>query len=220
MRKNDPSDRGRMKRRDMLKVISAVPSALAPLGAVAAQERTKRVPSPAASHPKQEVAARPYRLEILNEREYKTIQVLSDWIIPADERSGSATDAGVPEFIDDWLNFWRGNMLAEIQGGLMWLDIECNHHYGHDFADCAPADQKKILDRIAYPKTAALDDANAVAFFDELRDLVLGGFYSSEMGVKDLPYLGNKMVAHWEGCPPEVLEKIRENEAKLGLKLL
>ena len=220
MRKNDPSDRGRMKRRDMLKVISAVPAALAPLGAVAAQERTKRVPSPAAAHPKQEVAARPYRLEILNEREYKTIQVLSDWIIPADERSGSATDAGVPEFIDDWLNFWRGNMLAEIQGGLMWLDIECNHHYGHDFADCAPADQKKILDRIAYPKTAALDDANAVAFFDELRDLVLGGFYSSEMGVKDLPYLGNKMVAHWEGCPPEVLEKIRENEAKLGLKLL
>ncbi len=220
MTEENKTREGLMKRRDMLKAISAVPAALAPLSAVAAQEHVRREPGPASSPPKSETASRPYQPQILTAHEYRTVQVLSDWIIPADERSGSATQAGVPEFIDDWLNFWRGDLLAEIQGGLMWLDIQCRHHYGHDFVDCPPADQKKILDRIAYPKTAALDDANAVAFFNRMRDLVLGGFYSSEMGVKDLPYLGNQMVAHWDGCPPEVLEKIRENEAKLGLKLL
>jgi hypothetical protein len=69
----------------------------------------------------------------------------------------------------------------------------------------------QILDRIAYPRKAAPQDASAVAFFNDLRDLVVSGFFSSKMGVKDLPYLGNTMVADWQGCPPEVL-------AKLGLE--
>jgi gluconate 2-dehydrogenase gamma chain len=213
-------DEGLMKRRDVLKAMTAVPAALVPLGSAMAEEHVKRAPSPSATAPKHATATRPYRLQILTEHEYNTVRVLSDWIVPADDRSGSATQAGVPEFIDDWLNFWRGNLLAEIQGGLIWLDIQCNHHYGHDFVDCSAQDQKNILDRIAYPKTAALEDANAVAFFNRLRGLVLGGFYSSEMGVKDLPYLGNQMVAHWDGCPADVMAKIEENEKKLGLKLL
>ena len=217
MKKGD----GLMKRRDMLKVISTVPAAaLVPLGSALAEEQVEKTPSPSATAPKQETALRPYKLQILTEHEYKTIRVLSDWIVPADARSGSATQAGVPEFIDDWLNFWRGNMLSEIQGGLIWLDIQCHHHYVHDFVDCSAEEQKKMLDRIAYPKTAALDDANEVAFFNRLRGLVLGGFYSSEMGVKDLPYLGNQMVADWEGCPADVMAKLQENEKKLGLKLL
>ena len=102
----------------------------------------------------------------------------------------------------------RGDLLAEIQGGLTWLDMECNRLFNHDFADCSEAQQKQILDRIAYPAKAAPQDANAVAFFNHLRDLVVSGFFSSKMGVKDLPYLGNTMVADWEGCPPEVLSKL------------
>ena len=131
-----------------------------------------------------------------------------DLIIPADERSGSATQAGVPEFIDDWLDFRGGHLLAEIRGGLTWLDMECNRRFNHDFADCADAERKQILDRIAYPDKAAPEDASAVAFFNQLRGLVVSGFFSSEMGVKDLPYLGNTMVAEWKGCPPEALKKL------------
>jgi len=117
----------------------------------------------------------------------------------------------VPEFIDDWLGFRGGPILAEIRGGLTWLDMECNRLFDHDFIACSAAQQKQILDRIAYPKTAAPEDSSAVAFFDEFRNLVVCGFFSSKMGIQDLPYLGNTMVADWEGCPPEVL-------AKLGLK--
>ena len=201
--------RGSIKRRDMLKAMSAVPAAaLVTLNANAAQEITQR---PAAKPISSGLAAIPQKLKILNQHEWKTIRILSDWIIPADDRSGSATDAGVPEFIDDWLDFKGGMLLARIRGGLTWLDLECNRQFNHDFADCSREQQKQILDRIAYPKQAAPEDLAGVAFFNQMRDLVVSGFFSSKMGVKDLPYLGNQMLTEWNGCPPEVL-------AKLGLK--
>jgi len=200
--------RGSMRRRDLLKVMSAVPAAaLVPLAPGRAAER-EGVPNHA---PAPEQTTAEYEPQTLNAHEWQTVRGLSDLIIPADERSGSATEAGVPEFIDDWLGFRGGQILAEIRGGLTWLDMECNRLFARDFIACSAAQQKQILDRIAYPKTAAPDDSPAVAFFNELRNLVVCGFYSSKMGIQDLPYLGNTMVADWEGCPPEVL-------AKLGLK--
>jgi hypothetical protein len=207
-----PEPRGFVKRRDMLRAITAVPAAaLIPLSTIrAAEGMVMPTPSPRPS-PAAAQAVSTYKRQALNDHEWKTIQVLSDLIIPADDRSGSATQAGVPEFMDDWLAFKGGKLLAEIRGGLTWLDMECNRLFRHDFLDCSAAQQKEVLDRIAYPRTAAPEDANAVAFFNELRSLVVSGFFSSKMGIQDLPYLGNTMVADWQGCPPEVL-------AKLGLK--
>ena len=212
--KENGNRKSAIKRRDMLKVFSAVPAAaLIPLGtAVAAQKTSGSAAAKTASG---------YQRKVFNDHEWETIKVLSDLVIPADEQSSSASQAGVPEFIDDWLNFKGGTLKAEILGGLTWLDLECNREFGHDFTGCAPDQQKKILDRIAYPNKAVLDDLNYVAFFNHLRDLIVGGFFSSKEGVKDLPYLGNKVVAVWEGCPPNVLTQIDENlKAKhVGLSL-
>jgi hypothetical protein len=149
-----------------------------------------------------------YQPKVLDPHEWKTIHVLSDWIIPADERSGSATQAGVPEFIDDWLDLRGSGLLDQIRGGLTWLDMECNRQFHRDFVECSEAQQKQMLDRIAYPPKAAPQDAPGVAFFNHLRDLVVGGFFSSKLGVEDLPYLGNQMLASWEGCPAAVLAKL------------
>jgi gluconate 2-dehydrogenase gamma chain len=96
-------------------------------------------------------AAVAYQRKVLGEHEWKTLNVLSDLIIPADERSGSATEAGVPEFIDDWLDFKGGQLSAEIRGGLPWLEMECNRKFSHDFVGCSAAEQRQVLDRIAYP---------------------------------------------------------------------
>ena len=205
-RKPNPEGRGSVNRRDLLRVIGSVPAAaLIPLTPVFAQK-------PEASHihpaPAAEQATAPYKPKVWNPHEWNTITVLSDLIIPADERSGSATQAGVPEFIDDWLSIRGGMLLGEIRGGLTWLDMECNRQFGHDFVDCAEAEKKQILDRIAYPRTAAPEDVPAMAFFNQLRNLVVSGFFSSKMGVQDLPYLGNTMVADWQGCPPNVLAKL------------
>jgi gluconate 2-dehydrogenase gamma chain len=206
-----------LKRRDMLKAMTAVPAAaLIPLAPSTGLGKPGR---PTAAAAAQTAAA--YQRKALTEHEWRTVSVLSDWIIPADDRSGSATQAGVPAFIDDWLDFKRGLLLDQIRGGLTWLDLECNRLFSRDFVDCPQAEQKKMLDRIAYPKKAAPEDSNAVAFFNNLRDLVASGFFSSKMGVEDLPYLGNKMVAEWEGCPPDVQAAIEKNLEKdgVGLKL-
>ena len=80
--------------------------------------------------------------------------------------------------------------------------------------DCSADQQKQMLDSVAYPKTAAPEDAAGVTFFNHLRNLVVSGFFSSKMGVADLPYHGNQMLAEWPGCPAEVLEKISQNEEK------
>ena len=207
----NPQPQG-LGRRDMLKVLGAVPAAgLAPLGAAKAT-----MPRAAGAAGQAATASNTYQPKVLDPHEWKTIQVLSDIIIPADDRSGSATQAGVPEFIDDWLDFKGGEIQDAVRGGLIWLDAECNQQFNHDFVDCAWAEQKQVLDRIAYPKEAAPEDAAGVAFFNHLRDLVVSGFFSSEMGVKDLPYLGNQMVSEWNGCPPNVLAKLELNKLVPG----
>jgi hypothetical protein len=141
--------------------------------------------------------------------------VLCDLIIPADEHSGSATAAGVPEFIDDWLDFRAredGNqdLTAGVLGGLAWLDLESTRLFQKDFAAAEPAGQKQILDRIAWPARAAAADRRWAAFFTRFRDLTVSGFFSSKMGVADLPYLGNKALAEWKGCDPKVWAVIEE----------
>jgi gluconate 2-dehydrogenase gamma chain len=199
-----------LKRRDILKAMSAVSAAaLVPLSPSVAETVAEKQQSGPGGHATS--AKGVYKPQVLNDHEWKTVCLLSDIIVPADERSGSATQAGVPEFIDDWLGFRGGEALSQVRGGLVWLDMVCNREFHRDFLDCSSQQQKQILDRIAYPKTAAPEDAAGVAFFNKMRDLVVSGFFSSEMGVKDLPYVGNQMLSHWDGCPANVV-------ARLGLK--
>ena len=116
--------------------------------------------------------------------------------------------AHVPEVIDDWMNVRGRSEATEIIGGMRWLDMQCNRIYDHDLIDCTVDQQHAILDRIAYPEKAAPDDSQAVAFFNHLRDLVVGSFYSSKIGIKDIAYVGNRMVPVWNGCPEAVLSKL------------
>ena len=211
--KENSKPEGAIKRRDMLKAFSAVPvAALIPLGTAFAAE-----PKTAGSAAAQ--AASAYHRKVFNDHDWETVKVLSDLIIPADERSSSASQAGVPEFIDDWLDFKGGKLKAEILGGLTWLDMESNRVFGHDFIRCDAGQQQQLLDRIAWPEKAAPEDLNYAAFFTDLRDLVASGCFSSEMGVKDLPYLGNAPANDFPGCPPNVLTSINANLKKQGVEL-
>ncbi|HEV2498954.1 MAG TPA: gluconate 2-dehydrogenase subunit 3 family protein [Terriglobia bacterium] len=191
---------GSISRRDLLKAMSIAPAAgLIPLApAMAALASPGETGDPSG----------PYAPKVFNPHEWRTIHVLSDLIVPADERTGSATQAGVPAFIDDWLNLKGGLLKTEVLGGLTWIDMECNRLFGRDFVDCSEGQQKQILDRIAYPGKAAPEDSNAVAAFNHIRDLVLEGFYSSKMGVEDLQYQGNKMLLEWDGCPEIVTSRL------------
>jgi gluconate 2-dehydrogenase gamma chain len=193
----------RFQRRAMLKTMMVLPIAgLMPLSSLA--EMVARTAPEVSALPE----GTPWKLRALTPHEWTTAGVLSDWILPADEVSGSATDAGVPEFIDDWLDFQRGDLLVEIREGLAWMDAECQGDCKKNFVDCTSTQQQNLLDRIAWPEKAAPQDAKAVAFFNQFRDLTLSGFYTSEMGTRDLPYVGNEPQAEWRGCPTDVLAKL------------
>ena len=132
--------------------------------------------------------------------ELQTVRLLSDIIVPRDEHSGSATDAGVPEFLDFALTEWPEHQ-TPIRGGLAWLDRESTRRYSKPFREVAAGEQTAILEDIAYPARARPEMAAGVEFFNRFRDLVLSGFYSSKEGVKDLGYIGNTFVTEWKGCP-------------------
>lgn len=144
-------------------------------------------------------------MHFFTEDEMATIRILADIIIPKDEISGSATDAGVPAFIDFIVNDMPDHQIP-MRGGLRWLDIECLNRYNNAFKDCTPVQQTELIDAIAYPKKAAPELQQGVAFFTRMRNLTTTGFFTSEMGVKDIGYAGNK-PNQWNGVPDDVLKQ-------------
>jgi len=140
-------------------------------------------------------------------REWETVRVLADLVIPRDERSGSATDAGVPEFMDFILDAYPDQQTA-MRGGLAWLDSESIRRYGTPFVATDGPSQRRLLDDIAWPARARPEISQGVAFFSRFRDLTSSGFWSSRIGVADIGYKGNTGMAQWTGCPPEALAKL------------
>lgn len=139
--------------------------------------------------------------------EWDTVRLLADMVIPADERSGSATDAGTPEFMDFMMNE-RTDAQTAMRGGLAWLDNECRARSGKTFVDASAADRTAVLDQIAYPQKARAELSQGVQFFTMFRDLTATGFWTSKMGITDLRYLGNTFVPEWQGCPDPALRKL------------
>ena len=148
-----------------------------------------------------------FKPKFFTAREYAAVRVLVDLIIPKDARSGSATDAGVPEFMD----FMMGDDPARqtpMRGGLAWIDLECQRRFDKRFLTCTAQERALVLDDIAWPQKAKPEFAHGVAFFNSFRDLTAAGFFSSKMGVEDLKYMGNVVVHEWKGCPDEALQKL------------
>jgi len=137
--------------------------------------------------------------------EMKTISILADIIIPRDEKSGSATDAKVPEFIEFIVKDMPRHQVP-MRGGLKWLDLQCMKRFNADFASCTPENQIAIVDEIAFPEKAKPEMAPGVAFFNLMRDLTATGFFTSEIGLKDLGYMGNR-PNQWDGVPEDVLKQ-------------
>ena len=135
-------------------------------------------------------------------KQYEMISSLCDTIIPKDEKSGGALEAGAPEFIDLLTSENEDYQLA-LGGGLMWLDTRCVDQYGKVLMECAPEQKKEILDLIAFRKNAKKDPglSQGVAFFAFLRKMTCDGYYTSKIGIADLQYIGNVTRSEWPGCP-------------------
>ena len=144
-----------------------------------------------------------YAPKYFTAKQYETLTSLCDTILPKDEKSGGAVEAGAPEFID-LLTSENEEFQLKLGGGLMWLDHYCTDHYEKSYLECTPEQRKEVVDLIAYRKNAKATPElhQGVAFFAFLRNMACDGFYTSKIGIEDLQYVGNVTRSEWPGCPP------------------
>ena len=152
--------------------------------------------------------------KFFTEHEMATITILADMIIPKDEKSGSASDAKVPDFIEFIVKDMPDNQVP-MRGGLRWLDMQCLHRYENPFKDCNTKQQVEMVDEIAYPAKAKPGMQQGVAFFNRMRSLTASGFYTTKIGIDDLGYVGNRPNT-WEGVPADIIKHYGLENVKFG----
>lgn len=210
MSEHDASGAPDAGRRDLLKLMGMAPLAGAlDWNAAQVERATRRVRALAAAD---ETGAQPaeFTPTFFTPREWRTVRMLADYVIPRDERSGSATDAKAPEFMDFILGEpgANENTRLAIRGGLAWLDVESRRRVGAPFVDATDPQRRQLLDDIAWPDKAPPAMSYGVAFFNRFRDMTAAAFFSSSVGWKDLQYIGNTFNPGWNGCPPEANAKL------------
>ena len=218
-----------MDRREALKVITAAAaSAALAEGLLPATSDAQQVAAPG---PKPKVAATappisgprgtmtdPVLLtakatwpRLLSASEMVTLAALCDMIIPADDKSPSASAVGAPAYINEYVSApyeWAEKSLVRVRGGLGWLDVESQRRFTRRFVALTNAERTQICDDICFYPDARPQFKAAARFFGEIRNLTQSGFYTSDAGMKDLQYIGNVPLAKFEGPPPEVLKKL------------
>jgi gluconate 2-dehydrogenase gamma chain len=194
-----------ISRRAALQIVTSAPVAAAlvwtPAEAAQAHEHATTAQAQAAK------AATPFKPKFFTAHEYATVAVLVDLIIPRDARSGSATDAGVPAFMD-FMMIDQPRRQVAMRGGLALLDRLSTDRVGKSFLNLADAQRRQVLDEIAYTTNPDPGMSHAVAFFSSFRDLTASGFWTTKMGIADLQYQGNVFVDEWAGCPDAALSKL------------
>jgi hypothetical protein len=198
---------GNVNRRTLLKTLAAAPAA-AGFAWTEAEAQEAHHQAQAARQSRQ-AASKPaaFKPKFFTDHEHATVRVLVDLIIPKDERSGSATDAGVPEFMDFMLVDQPARQTA-MRGGLAWIDRECLRRFDKTFLMCGATERTAVLDDISWPQNARPEMSHGVAFFNSFRDLTASGFWTTKMGMTDLQYMGNVFVPEWKGCPDAAMKKL------------
>ena len=192
-------------RRSLLKILSAAPLA-ASFALTEAEAQDAHNHAAAARQTAQQTGVA-FTPKFFTPAEYQTVRILSDLIIPADDRSGGAIDAGVPEFMDFTMIDQPARQVA-MRGGLAWLDLECQKRFDKTFVGASAAERTAVLDDLATYGELKPGLSHGQAFFRGFRDLTASGFWTTKMGMTDLGYMGNTVVAKWDGCPPEQLKKL------------
>jgi hypothetical protein len=187
-----------LRRREALAILAGGPIA-------AAMAWTPAEAAHAAAQARQ--AAQPFTPAFFTAHEHATVRVLVDLIIPRDERSGSATDMGVPAFMDFMMSDQPKRQTA-MRGGLAIVDRLSEERFNRRFVDATGDQQRTLLDEIAYTTNDDPAVAYAIAFFSSFRDMTASGFWTTKVGIEDLQYQGNRFVSEWTGCPDAVLRKL------------
>ncbi len=190
-----------ISRRSALKLVTSAPVAAALVWTPAEARQAHEHAQQAAA------SSKPFVPKFFKANEYAMVGLLVDLIIPRDERSGSATDAGVPQFMD-FMMIDQPRRQVAMRGGLAMIDRLSVSRFVKRFTAASDAQRRQLLDEIAYTTNPDPGLSQAVAFFSSFRDLTASGFWSTKMGIADLQYQGNVFVDEWTGCPASALKRL------------
>lgn len=197
------SDANNLPRRDALKMLATAAAVPSVTGKASQEPQIPRTPTdPDLINP-----VAPWE-RILTAGELVTVAALSDVIIPADDRSPSASQVGVPEYVNEYVSAPYPSQERDrilVRGGLVWINTEARKRFGRPFAELSTSEQHAICDDICYLPEAAPEFQGPARFFDKFRDLVATGFYTTDEGMRDIGYVGNVALPEFRGPPPEVL---------------
>ena len=190
-------------RRDVVKAAAiAAPFVMLPITPADAERAIAHV----AASLGQQAQGTTYRPRFFQGDEWRQLRVMVDLIIPRDARSGSATDAGVPQYMDFFCAEYPS--YAWVREALRWFDGFAYNSFKKSFVKCTDAQRRQLFDRVAWPAKSAPAVREGVNHFNRLRDFTASGFFSSAMGVKDIGYVGNVAIPAWNGCPPVALKHL------------
>lgn len=154
-----------------------------------------------------QAAGTAYRPKFFTPEEWRELRIMVDLIIPKDAKSGSATEAGVPEYMDFFCTEYASGY-GWTREALRWFDGVAYNTFHKSFAKCTDAERRQLLDQVAWPAKAKPEVREGVNYFNRLRDFTASGFFSSKMGVTDIGYIGNVAQPEWKGCPPAALKHL------------
>jgi gluconate 2-dehydrogenase gamma chain len=198
------SEQDQLSRRSLLRNFGISAAALAGSGAglvtlEAAQHVHNEIAQEKSAGPRGE-----YVPKCFTAHEFKTLQRLSDLIIPADDHSSGALEAGAAEWID-YMATNSPELAAIYHGGFAWLDHESRGRYDTDFIEAQAAQQTAILDVIAFRKNETPENTPGIRFFTWVRNMVTDAYYTSPVGTRELGYMGNTAVSEFQ-VPREAVQ--------------
>jgi gluconate 2-dehydrogenase gamma chain len=140
-----------------------------------------------------------YHPQFFTPQEFKTIDVLTELIIPRDESPG-ARDAGVSEFVDFMVS-QDEDLQYPFRTGLTWLDTFATEKYGSDFSALGGNEQESLLKKLAYRNQHSPLEEQGQEFFKRIREYTVLGYYTSRVGLEQLDYPGLKFYRASPECP-------------------
>lgn len=146
---------------------------------------------------------------VLTKAELTTLAALCDTIIPADDKSPAASKVGAHDYINEIASEpSRGTLLVQIRGGVMWINAESTRRFSKQFHELSETERTNICDDICFVPKAKPEHVAGAMFFDRVRDLTSGAFYTTPEGWKDIGYIGNVALPEFKGPPLDVLQKL------------
>jgi hypothetical protein len=149
---------------------------------------------------------------LMSRHELRQTSLLADLFLPGDASSPAPSALGIHDFIDEWISAPYPEQQSDrgiIQGGLAWLDQESAARFGKDFAAISDEQRVELMTAMA-----AMPDSR---FFKRLRNLVVGAYFSSDAGFKDIGYGGNVALDAFPAPTDEMMAIIDRECKALGV---